>query len=158
VIAFLHANADAAALKSVVNTVSMRGYPFPDLQLNCAGVDKSLSELRGRPIHLVARSKAEDIARIRATDEKAGLQTVVAGDAPGENCQVAATDRGLVDWLYGPDFDPSWRYELFIDTGGLLRGLWWPDAARTEADQLSQAMSRLARPGISARQSGGHAH
>jgi putative copper export protein/mono/diheme cytochrome c family protein len=161
---FIHANADARRLVRPGD----HAFPTPDFTLQCPdGSSPSLSELRGRVVHIVVAgpSTAERLPQLGRMAVP-GAQTAVVATDPGlaESVGVCATsdiDVAKALALYrGTPVAQLDGTEFVIDASGWLRSIWYPGRQPDWGDLavLYAELERIAQQPIPGSPTAGHLH
>ena len=159
---FIHANADARRLARPGD----HAFPAPEFALQCPdGSSPSLSELRGRVVHIAGPPDAERLRQL-ANMAIPGVQTVVVATDPGlaESTGFCATgdpNATKVFALYrGAPVAQLDGTEFVIDASGWLRAMWFPGRQPDwlQPDVLRDELDRIVQHPIPGSPAEGHVH
>jgi mono/diheme cytochrome c family protein len=168
VIDFVHANADGAQLRAAAAKIGAIGYPVPGFSAACGDKIVDPESLRGGVVHVVFDPEGSNAsaARVIDRDQALAVTTVIAARQPAEglDANVCVTDDpSLLDTMaIYREVDPQLmgRTEWLVDTAGLLRAMWYPEAGANWADDavFGEAVLAVRRQPATPKHAAGHAH
>lgn len=120
---FIHANADAVRLQRRA-AEGPNAFPAPSFTAECPGGSRTLEDLRGRFVRLVAGDAAPPV---HGADAVTIVVPLDPADAPGRDvCTLDEPDALAALAIYRGDANALAGSELLIDPDGRLRALWYP--------------------------------
>ena len=128
---FIHANADAARLRSADGRVTTNGYPMPRFSAECPdGSIITTDRLMGQAVHILFADGDGSMALPQIADDPRAVLPILVAAYPGKlarGCVARAPDALRLGRFYARQTDkvPT-TSEWLVDAQGLLRALWSP--------------------------------
>jgi putative copper export protein/mono/diheme cytochrome c family protein len=159
---FIHANADATRFGSAADAGMTNGFRAPDFGVDCPdGSSPSISELRGRVLHLVFAG-AHATARVRSLEPTAiVIRLDPAVSEVGSLCNTDDPDVAKAYALYaGSSVEELDGTEFIIDQSGSLRVTWHPGLVPewTDPKVFAELVETIRKTPSASRPALGHVH